>query len=74
MTVKCGITQITSDNYTKIKENSYDSLPLVKQRLLIMLQNLLSQFLVQIRMTTTIPYSYRKLHMNYLKKKFLYRI
>ena len=37
ISVKSGITYVTFHNYAKIKVDSYDSLPLKKQRLLIIL-------------------------------------
>ena len=38
-----------------------------------MLYCLLSRFGIKIKITTTIIYSWKKRHMNYLKNKFLYK-
>ena len=55
--VKSGITYIIFHNYAKIKVDSYDSLPLEKKMLFIMFWYLLSQFLIKIKLNTTIIYS-----------------
>ena len=56
--VKSAITYVISDNYAKIKVNSYDSLALEKT--LIFLNNII---LIKIKIITT-TYFQKKVHMN----------
>ena len=71
ISIKSGVTYIIDRNCAKIKEDSYDFLPLEKT---VMLWYLLRQFLIKIKITTTAIYSWKKLLMNYIKNTFLYKI
>ena len=55
--VKSGITYIISHNYAKIKEDSYDSLPLEITMTFRDVTILIKSVLLKIKITTTIIYS-----------------
>ena len=74
ISVKSGIAYMNSLNYATIKVDSYDSLPLEKIMTFRNLLILINSVSNKIKITTTIIYFQKKLHMNFLKIKFLYKI
>ena len=57
-----------------MKVDSYDSLPLEKTMTFNNIIILIKSVLIKIKITTTIKYSEKKLLLNFLKNKFLYKI
>ena len=58
ISVKNGIAYVIFHNYENIKVDSYDSLHLEKAMTFHNFMILISQFLIEIKITTTITYSY----------------
>ena len=67
--VKKVALQVMFHNFAKIKVDSYDSLPLEEMLNLYVIIHTLSQFLIKIKITTTIIYSLEKVPINYLKDR-----
>ena len=57
-----------------MKVDSYDSLPLEKTMTFNNIIILIKSVSIKIKITTTIKYSEKKLLLNFLKNKFLYKI